>query len=71
MVSSSLLALAFGPYRCLPSISRSIGQPLPGHTAQDTTGAGLVINPKGDTLVMAMVELGDLAVQMLLGARGF
>src|SRR5271154_4539663 len=60
--------LAFwpGPYLFLPLVSRSIGEPLPSDALQGEVGALHIVYAEPDTIAIPEVELGEIAVQMLL-----
>src|ERR1035438_8928856 len=62
------LGFLAGPYLCLPSVKRSIGEPFPDNTLQRALGALGVIYAEFDAIAMAEIELCDIAMQMLLGA---
>ena len=57
-----------GPYLCLPSVRRSIGEPLPDDTLQRALGAFGIIYAELDAIAMAKIEFSHIAVQVLLGA---
>lgn len=50
------------------STSRLIGQPLAFHALQKVIGALYVIDAKRDAIVIAKVELGEIAVQVIMRA---
>ena len=49
-------------------ISRSIGQPLANNPPEDFVGTRSIVNSELDAVAIPEIELGHVAMQMLLGA---
>jgi hypothetical protein len=49
-------------------ISRSISKPLPRDALKGAISACCIVNSEPDTIVVAEIELGKIAMQMLLAA---
>lgn len=49
-------------------MSRSIGQPLANHTQQGRVSAHGVVHAKDDSVIIPEIDLGEVAVEVLLCA---
>ena len=71
IVALRVLALCLGPYRCRPSVSRLVGQPLPDDAFQRAIGALHVIYAEADAVAIAEVEFRrDSGANASLGSAG-